>query len=798
MVVSLQGFICVCIHVEHLTTCSSHGRDSEQSPTPVSSAPSEGNHRESNSRTPPPQQRQPTPPPQAVQPQQQQQQQPPPTSAQASLQQHQQQLQFYLQQQQLLQQQQQQQQLQGFSTMGDYQAQQPPFLYGTMGANPSGGFPQESFLVQTTQGQPENERHLAAVSAHSAPYPPFPVLDLNPASLFRYGDSLGAAHPSVSAPQQRSSAHVPQPDYSLRFGEQSAAPGAVGGATAAGYGDLSLRQPVRGESVTAFGAAPVTESSMFSPASERRNSGSVFHRRVPSTSAGGAASMSESSLLKAVLAESNYEKRAAKCDIRLLTLDEELQEVEGRLNDLMLNSEDFTESADFITLNRSKAVLMKERQALSNYKQELAELMAAEPSHVSDPSGNLERSPQIFHPPPLSSPSPLGSFSSSPALSHYPPATSPSQPSPQLGFSYPHQASLSPVHSQEPPPPPPHVSAYQQQQQSLASSPRAVYGLTPQSHIGHHAPSTQESLVQSTNSSVDRSSILAQWQMNPSVPAAGSFGARESQPPLYSPPRYQHSNAPGSANSPGQLGFVPPATTGSQTGPPLFCAAGQGAPVPSHTQERNSQGGGGGGLIRFENLVAEESLLSQLRAGPSAGLPQPPSQQAPNRPSVSPPSSRRTPPPVSRQSQRFDVPGQSWQCSHCTLINDAGTRVCVMCHRTSDNPMLVHNDQNLAGELPATCGEPLQVSLASQSSGAQVPAAAAAAESKVFSASREQLAKIHNRIVEEQDQVCCVNMCISLCAYGLCVCVCVCARLCVCACSCVCVCVCGACVCVCL
>ena len=786
MVVSLQGFICVCIHVEHLTTCSSHGKDSEQSPTPVSSAPSEGNHRESNSRTPPPQQRQPTPPPQAVQPQQQQQ--PPPTSAQASLQQHQQQLQFYLQQQQLLQQQQQQQQqqqLQGFSTMGDYQAQQPPFLYGTMGANPSGGFPQESFLVQTTQGQPENERHLAAVSAHSAPYPPFPVLDLNPASQLRYGDSLGAARPSVSAPQQRSSAHVPQPDYSLRFGQQSVVLGAVGGATAAGYGDLSLRQPVRGESVTAFGAAPLTESSMFGPASERRNSGSVFHRRVPSTSAGGAASMSESSLLKAVLAESNYEKRAAKCDIRLLTLDEELQEVEGRLNDLMLNSEDFTESADFITLNRSKAVLMKERQALRNYKQELAELMAAEPSHVSDPSGNLDRVPQIFHPPPLSSsPSPLGSFSSPSALSHYPPAASLSQPSPQLGFSYPHQASLSPVHSQEPPPPH-HVSAYQQQQQSLASPPRDVYGLTPQSHMGHHTPSTQESLVQSTNSSVDRSSILAQWQMNPSVPAAGSAGARESQPPLYSSPRYQHANAPSSANSPSQLGFVPPATTGSQTGPPLTCAAGQGAPVPSHTQERNSQGGsgGGGGLIGFENLGAEESLLSPLRAGPSAGLPQPLSQQAPDRPSVSPPSSRRTPPLVSQQSQRFHVPGQSWQCSHCTLINDAGTRVCVMCHRTSDNPMLVHQDQNLAREMPATCREPLQVSLASQSSGAQVPAAAAAAESEMFSASREQLAKIHNRIVEEQDQVCCVNMCISLCAYGLCVYVCV--FLCVCACFCV-------------
>ncbi|XP_071091863.1 E3 ubiquitin-protein ligase RNF31-like isoform X1 [Haliotis cracherodii] len=42
-------------------------------------------------------------------------------------------------------------------------------------------------------------------------------------------------------------------------------------------------------------------------------------------------------------------------------------------------------------------------------------------------------------------------------------------------------------------------------------------------------------------------------------------------------------------------------------------------------------------------------------------------------------------------SNRQPDHGSQWQCEHCTMFNDSNTRICDMCHRTSDNPVFVHD-----------------------------------------------------------------------------------------------------------
>lgn len=531
---------------------------------------------------------------------------------------------------------------------------------------------------------------------------------------------------------------------------------------------MSLRQPDGGENAKVFAAAPVNESSMFAAAAESRNPGQP-PRRASSISA-GAASMSESSLLKAVLAESDYEKRAAKCDIRLLTLDEDLKEVEAKLNGLMLNTSDFIESPDFMTFNRHKARLMKEHQALSNYKQELADLMAAEPPRASH---NSSDSTQIYHPPPLSS-SPYSSYPSPQVSGLHPVAPTPIQQ--QLGFSYPHQASLSPSHTHESAT----VSAYQQPPQVQ----RGVHGNFAQSHISYYSPNAQESMNQTTmaaiNSSVDRSSILPQWQMNPNVCAAPQPPvSQRNQPPFHPPPIYQSGNM--SNNSTSQQMYVSPVAIGQVA---QFSPMGQGRPVAqqpsgphfphSHSSQDFMEMGqqqdlnrpssapvnyaaaqpsvmqGGSAKIGFENMMLEEMPVPYQE---NAYPPQQPQHPIANRRSVSltpsPPPTRHTPP---ASQPKYGAPEQCWQCSHCTFINQPGTRVCCMCDRTSDSPTLVSKDMISEGGswVHGDYSGAYEVLLPPEEGN---DPASHYAELEAPNMSREQLAKFNSRIAEEQDQV---------------------------------------------
>jgi hypothetical protein len=266
--------------------------------------------------------------------------------------------------------------------------------------------------------------------------------------------------------------------------------------------------------------------------------------------------MSESVLLKSILEVSDYDKRAAKCDVTLLTLDEELQSVEAQLNDLMLNDPDFTESDDFKKLTRNKARLMKESKALGSYKVELAELLAAQNLPVLQPpvsgSPGGDTAAPIYHPPNLSSSESMyGSFPSPQPLPSYPTMPFPNQLAntssaytlpgqPQVGLSYPHQVSHhSPSHGQEVP-----VSSTYQ----AVASGRDVYPKPTHSRASYPA---QESFSHAplANSTIDHSSILPQWQMAPSM----AVSQPTSQAPPYPPPRYQNTNF----NNSNTMGFAP-------------------------------------------------------------------------------------------------------------------------------------------------------------------------------------------------------------------------------------------------
>lgn len=747
-------------------------REISRTPPPLSGTSSGAFYSARSSHTPPPP---PSPPPPSsqgfgMQEGQQQQQQPQAAASDthAMLQQHQQQLQFYQQLAQQQQQQQQQWQQPPQPYYGDYHTLMPGQLQGTsfgaqMMENPVGSVPTRMMRgpeAVTSSGYAPPPANQGSVYPTYPEYAQLPISDLDTTTQRIHAQSMVGPN--------RRWVHIPQPDYNLRMSQQSEGP--VG----AGYTDVTLRHSHRFTNMV----GPVAESSMV-PSSTVNRSASSY--------------MSESTLLRSILEESNYEKRAAKCDVRLLTLDEELQAVEVQVNDLLLNNPDCIESEDFKKLTRNKARLMKETEALSTYKKELADLMAAEAPHTPNFSGDPSQTTQIFHPPNLSSPeSVYGSYQSQQVSAPYPAVSSPNQiyssapfTSPthlQLGFSYPHQASHSPVHVQEP----------------IASSQtvpgRSVYG-KPQAHVSYHSPNAQESLAHimqtGANSSVDQTSILPQWQMNPSMMASSVARPTVTQPLPYPAPRYQHGDYSNSA-----VNFSTPLSY-TQTGIAVFGTPGPNTPVaqehgmtfaaPPHLGESHSSGditaqshpglsrlssaptlpGHGntdqGAFIGFENFLAGEEqphfaplqplefwhLFGKVNAvSPSPGL----SQFPPQRPS---PSHTPSPPPVRRSSPvgqsaaRFSSHEHRWECTHCTYINDARTRVCTMCDRTSDSPTLISNMEISRGQAVKS----FTVQHAPPQGLRKMPVGAAAPEAEKPVINQRQLNKFQKQIAEEQDQV---------------------------------------------
>ena len=759
-----------------------------QSPPPNGGAQSSGNGR-SSSRTPPPQQVETSP----VQSQQQtmdpSQLQHVPLDASASLQLHQQQLQMYLQQQELNQMQQHlyntgggmlSSQLQaGVPVSGRQDIPRGETTLGTM-TSPNLFYPPASVPAPAYAGFTNPGMMYTTGSAQNMPYPavstqpnpglpPFPMLDPEPGQK-KHWERGSVSHPPAVL-EQGQVAYPSQPGAGVQVNQHLAQPGGVGDTgPGTGVSDKSLSQQTRTGNLKEGNSAPVLEA-MYGTGLERRNSG-----RNPHGSSSMAGTMSESSLLKAVLAESDYEKRAAKCDIRLLTLEEDMQELESQLNELMLNEPDFTECDEFLVLNRRKARLMKEHKALSQYKEELAGLMSVEPIHRAEAHGSENPVPHIFHPPPLSSSS-QSPLSTSASAYHLAPTL------PGLGYS--HQASRSA----------PNLDPTIDPNSALL---KGFSGNIPHSQVSYPAggqESVPPSAVANTNSSVDRSSLLPQWQMIPSTTSICP-GEVVNQSPYYPPPRYQEGNfsnscLPSGSNSavfhaqPTVGNLHSPKFTTAEMGRPSAqehsAAHNAGIVYPNHRDQGFKEGqqqglhhlgstpgsdmhgqpmpgAQGGGLIGFEQIVAEEGSMLHP-TDPTEGFLSPPSRSATSGTATLTPSPPSQPqatltPPLSQSSQRFTAPAQRWVCSHCTFINDPGTRVCNMCDRTSDNPELVQetSSSNVPnGENSPLTGEYLEATVASASASGMVPEAAAAAEMPV--ANMEQLANFHSRIAEEQDQV---------------------------------------------
>ena len=45
-------------------------------------------------------------------------------------------------------------------------------------------------------------------------------------------------------------------------------------------------------------------------------------------------------------------------------------------------------------------------------------------------------------------------------------------------------------------------------------------------------------------------------------------------------------------------------------------------------------------------------------------------------------------------SSKFGVHPKRWICQHCTFANDAHTRICLICDRTSDKPKYVEDESS--------------------------------------------------------------------------------------------------------
>ncbi|KAL8619465.1 hypothetical protein ACOMHN_011816 [Nucella lapillus] len=629
----------------------------------------------------------------------------------ASIQQHQQQLHLYQQKQRMLHQHQQQQQQQRLiqqqqQQQGDYGVLSDYNMAAAYSQGGPGGHPPPSPSPLTAPhsgapyqvwalppegpgGQPHAWLYGAAPTQRAG-FPPFPLLEPDPLT--------GGGGVPTAAVSGHHLGLAGEADAGLKTPVSSVVSGGVAAATALGR-DLERRPS---GPVTLGSAAPPPLSACW-----------------------------ESSLLKDVLAEADFEKRAAKCDVRLLALEEECAEVEGRLQHLMLTAEDVTECADFRTLTRRKARLLKEQRTLRDYRSELAQLMAA-------PLPSSSSSPRVFHPPPL------------------PPSPFPSPTQHQrLGFSYPHQASQSP-------------------QESAYAPPQGGQGALPPLPSPSPSPAMQEStcppqglgvgggihLVSGSSglgSGVDHSSLLPQWQMVPSTPTLTTI-----HNPLYSAtaaPRYQQGDLPSSAlygrhQLPGGPAWGPRGDDslfgpGGQAGVSVAQEHGLPPHLPPHLPPSSTPPGNrphqpplphsnatpdpscstlGQGLtnIGFDNLLLQELASSSSSSSPS--------------PAPSP-----------------------FPHAHCTFINQAGTRVCVMCDRTSDNPTLISPPSPTPPAPTPTPTHPQAPLLPSSSGVLQgVEGAGVLASSSSVGAggsgggtllTPEQLAFFQSTVVGDQDQV---------------------------------------------
>ncbi|XP_067651043.1 E3 ubiquitin-protein ligase RNF31-like isoform X2 [Haliotis asinina] len=100
-------------------------------------------------------------------------------------------------------------------------------------------------------------------------------------------------------------------------------------------------------------------------------------------------SMLTSKLLTKIKEEQNLEKQKAKCDIHIISLTEEIDEIEMQLNHLIEMNVKFYEEDEFLTLSKKKGLLKREKLILDKHRCRL-ESNSDKPSQVYYPPSHVD------------------------------------------------------------------------------------------------------------------------------------------------------------------------------------------------------------------------------------------------------------------------------------------------------------------------------------------------------------------------------------------------------------------------
>lgn len=103
-------------------------------------------------------------------------------------------------------------------------------------------------------------------------------------------------------------------------------------------------------------------------------------------------SVSTSKLLPNILAIPDFDKRKSKVEINIITLHEEMEDLELRINAIIAENVTFYEDNEFQTLNRKKGVLLREKLALEKFLQQMNEELDSQTEEFNNMGGNLQNS----------------------------------------------------------------------------------------------------------------------------------------------------------------------------------------------------------------------------------------------------------------------------------------------------------------------------------------------------------------------------------------------------------------------
>ena len=140
------------------------------------------------------------------------------------------------------------------------------------------------------------------------------------------------------------------------------------------------------------------------------------------TKSGAAAGSTTSKLLAKIMAIPDLEKRQSKCEVNILTLEEEMAEIEEELNRVVEEDENFHENLEFSTLNRKKGMLMREKLTLQKYKEEVDRMIQVRGSQLA--TGQTSDSQNVFYPPAVIANSSTSSVATNPLQSFSKPSYS--------------------------------------------------------------------------------------------------------------------------------------------------------------------------------------------------------------------------------------------------------------------------------------------------------------------------------------------------------------------------------------